>query len=97
MNTPKLPITRLSKFFSEDDYDLHMNMGIEYLHGDLNMTLVLYRVDRTRSETDDVYGESGKDSSRNEVRRENSSMPSRYYRSGEVKAYNRVNGKHQRS
>jgi hypothetical protein len=57
----KLPITRLSKFFSEDDFDLNVQMGQEYLHGDLNMKLVLYQVDRTRTETDDVYGEVGKD------------------------------------
>jgi hypothetical protein len=57
----KLPITRLSKFFSEDDYDLHIQMGQEYLHGDLNMKIVLYRVDRTKSDIDDVYGETGKD------------------------------------
>jgi len=30
----KLPINRLSKFFSTDDFDLHIQMGQEYLHGD---------------------------------------------------------------
>jgi len=57
----KLPISRLSKFFSEDDYDLHIQLGQEYLHGDLNMKLVLYQVDRTKTDIDDVYGEVGKD------------------------------------
>lgn len=57
----KLPITRLSKFFSQDDFDLNVQMGKEYLHGDLNMKLVLYRVDRTKTDIDDVYGEVGKD------------------------------------
>lgn len=57
----KLPITRLSKFFSNDDFDLHMKMGQEYLHGDINMTLVLYRVDKTKSDNDDIYAEAGKD------------------------------------
>jgi hypothetical protein len=57
----KLPITRLNKFFSEDDYDLHIQMGQEYLHGDLNMKLVLYQVDRTTTNTDDVYAETNKD------------------------------------
>jgi hypothetical protein len=57
----KLPITRLSKFFSQDDFDLNVQMGEEYLHGDLNMRLVLYQVDRTRTETDEVYAEIGKD------------------------------------
>lgn len=57
----KLPITRLSKFYSEDDYDLHVQMGQEYLHGDLNMKLVLFRVDKTRSDKDSVYAEAGTD------------------------------------
>ena len=57
----KLPITRMSKFFSQEDFDLQIEMGQEYLHGDLNMKLVLYRVDRAKSDIDDVYGEVGKD------------------------------------
>jgi hypothetical protein len=57
----KLPITRISKFFSQDDFDLNIQMGQEYLHGDLNMRLVLYRVDRQKTDTDNVYAEVGKD------------------------------------
>ena len=57
----KLPITRLAKFFSEEDFDLQIEMGKEYLHGDINMKLVLYQVDRTRTENDEVYAEVGKD------------------------------------
>lgn len=57
----KLPITRLSKFFSQDDFDINIQMGQEYMHGDLNMRLVLYRVDRTKTDTDAIYGEVGKD------------------------------------
>jgi hypothetical protein len=57
----KLPLTRISKFFSTDDFNLHMEMGQEYLHGDINMKVVLYRVDRGKTETDDVYAEVGKD------------------------------------
>lgn len=57
----KLPITRVSKFFSQDDFDLNINMGQEYLHGDINMKLVLYRVDREKTDIDSVYGEVGAD------------------------------------
>lgn len=57
----KLPITRMSKFLSQDDFDLNIQMGEEYLHGDLNMKLVLYRVDRQKTENDDVYAEVGTD------------------------------------
>jgi hypothetical protein len=61
MNNNRLPITRLSKFFGQDDFDLNVQMGQEYLHGDLNMKLVLYRVDRQNTDTDNVYAEVGKD------------------------------------
>ena len=57
----KVPITRLSKFFSQDDFNINIQMGQEYLHGDLNMKLVLYRVDRQNTVTDDIYAEVGKD------------------------------------
>lgn len=57
----KLPITRMSKFLSQDDFDLNIQMGEEYLHGDLNMKLVLYRVDRQKTENDDIYAEVGPD------------------------------------
>jgi hypothetical protein len=57
----KLPITRLSKFFSESDFDLQIRLGEEYLHGDLNTKFVLYRVDREKTDSDNVYAEVGKD------------------------------------
>jgi hypothetical protein len=36
-------------------------MGQEYLHGDINFKLVLYRVDRQKTTVDDVYAEVGMD------------------------------------
>jgi len=57
----KLPITRLGKFFSQDDFNINIQMGEEYLHGDLNMKLVLYRVDLEKTSTDSVYAEVGQD------------------------------------
>ena len=57
-----VPITRLNKFFGAEDLDLDVNMGKEWLHGDMNITLVLYRVDKTKTDNDDIYGEAGKDS-----------------------------------
>jgi len=59
-----IPINRVNKFFSDDDFYLERSMGEEYLHGDLNFTLVLFSVDKKNSQTDDIYGESGK----NEIR-----------------------------
>lgn len=57
----KLPITRLSKFVSQDDFDINIQLGQEYLHGDINFKLVLYRVDREKTSIDDVYAEVGMD------------------------------------
>ena len=62
MTQNRVPITRLNKFFSAEDFDLDINMGEEWLHGDMNFTLVLYRVDRQRTDSDDVYGETSSDS-----------------------------------
>ena len=52
-----VPITRLGKFFGGEDFNLEISMGEEWLVGDMNFKVVLYRVDRYRTKTDDVYGE----------------------------------------
>jgi hypothetical protein len=58
MAKKKVPITRLNKFFSQRDFELDIEMGREYTEGDLNMTVVLYKVDLVNTNTDDVYGEA---------------------------------------
>lgn len=55
------PITRINKFFSEEDFKLEVRLGREAIEGDGNFTLILYRVDRQMTEFDDVYGEGSKD------------------------------------
>ena len=55
----RVPITRLNKFFGGEDFNLQERLGMEYLHGDLNFTLVLFRVDREKSDVDAVYAEAG--------------------------------------
>ena len=60
--TNKVPITRISRFFGEKDFQLNISLGEEWLFGDMNFTVVLYRVDRNRTNQDDVYGEALKDS-----------------------------------
>jgi hypothetical protein len=52
-----VPISRLGKFFGGEDYALDIGMGEEWLIGDMNFTIILYRIDRYKTETDDVYGE----------------------------------------
>jgi hypothetical protein len=56
-----IPITRLGKFFGGEDYSLDINMGQEWLEGDMNFTVILYRIDRYKTKSDDVYGEALED------------------------------------
>ena len=52
-----VPITRLGKFFGGEDLALDIGMGEEWLLGDMNFTVILYRIDRYKTKTDSVYGE----------------------------------------
>jgi len=63
-NNRKIPITRLNKFFSQDDFDLQIEFGREWLDGDINIKVILFQVLQGESLTDDIYGEAG----RNEIR-----------------------------
>jgi hypothetical protein len=58
MQEKLVPITRLGRFFGGEDYALDIDMGQEWLQGDMNFTVILYRVDRYKTKTDDVYGEA---------------------------------------
>jgi len=58
----KVPITRISRFFGEKDFQLNISLGEEWLFGDMNFSVVLYRIDRSKTNQDDVYGEALKDS-----------------------------------
>jgi len=51
------PITRVNKFYDYVDFGLENGMAREYMEGDLNFTVVLFRVDRIKSQTDETYGE----------------------------------------
>ena len=61
MSQRNVPITRLGKFFGGEDFSLDVSIGREWLEGDMNFTLVLYKVDKQKTDTDDVYGETVKD------------------------------------
>lgn len=61
MQEKLVPITRLGRFFGGEDYALDVDMGQEWLEGDMNFTVILYRVDRYKTKTDDVYGEAVSD------------------------------------
>ena len=57
-NKKILPINRMGKFYDSMDFGMENEMAREFLEGDLNFTIILFRVDRLKSQTDDVYGES---------------------------------------
>ena len=57
----RVPITRIGKFFGAEDYNLDLSIGEEWLYGDMNFIVILYRIDRMKTKTDDVYGETLKD------------------------------------
>jgi hypothetical protein len=58
MSKKRYPISRLSKFYDELDFSLENEMAREFIEGDLNFTVVLFQVDRIKSQTDSVWGES---------------------------------------
>jgi hypothetical protein len=60
-NNKITPITRINKFFSEEDFNLEISMGREAIEADGNFTIILYSVDRTSSESSNLYGEASID------------------------------------
>jgi hypothetical protein len=60
-NNKLTPITRVNKFFSEEDFLLEVSLGREAIESDGNFTIILYRVDRQMTEYDGLYTEATKD------------------------------------
>jgi hypothetical protein len=58
MSKQKFPINRMQKFYDSSDFSLENEMAREWMEGDLNMVVVLFEVDRIKSNVDDVYGEA---------------------------------------
>lgn len=90
MNKSNVPITRMNKWFSGRDFSLEVAMGREALEGDLNFTVILYKVDRVNTQSDDIYGEGTKDGIRFNPPIELKVIPT--IEKGENKAYNKNNG-----
>lgn len=53
----KNPINRNHFFFSEEEFELQMDIGMEYLNTQVNQTIVLYEVDLENSNLNSVYQE----------------------------------------
>ena len=58
MSKKRFPISRLHRFYDETDFNLENEMAREFVEGDLNFKVVLFQVDRAKSQTDSVWGES---------------------------------------
>ena len=54
----KIPIKRINKFFSEEDYLFEISLGREAIEGDGNFNIILYRIDRETTQSDDIYNET---------------------------------------
>ena len=56
----KNPINRNKMFFSREDFNLEMEIAREYMEHDMNQTVVLFEVDLSKTNTDDIYHEANK-------------------------------------
>lgn len=87
----KIPVTRNSKFFGNEDFDLELGFSKEYLEQDANQTVILYRVDYEKTNVNDIYKEAKKDTIRFLTPIE---LPVIYdVQDAEIKAYNKDNQK----
>lgn len=57
----RIPINRNNRFFGFEDFRLEVEMGREAIEGDGNFVVILYRVDRENTQSDDIYNEATKD------------------------------------
>lgn len=54
----RVPIKRNGLFYDREQYMFDVDMGREYVEGDMGQSIVLYQVDLTKTNQDDLYGES---------------------------------------
>ena len=56
----KNPINRNQMFFSKSDFEFEIEMARDYLEQDMNQTVVLFEVDLSKTNTNDIYHEATK-------------------------------------
>ena len=56
----KNPIKRNSMFFSKSDFDLEMEIARGYMEEDMNQTVILFEVDLSKTNVNDIYHEASK-------------------------------------
>lgn len=57
-NNTYTPVTRNNMFYSKEDFDLEMELVEGYMEEDVNQTVVVYQVDRTATQMNDIYKET---------------------------------------
>jgi hypothetical protein len=55
----RIPITRLSRYYDDIDFNMELDMAEEIIEGDAGFKIVLFRIDKTHSNVN-IYGESNK-------------------------------------
>lgn len=57
-NNIHTPVTKNNKFYSSEDYEYETGLLMEYIEGDLNQCVVVYEVDRAKTNVSAVYKEA---------------------------------------
>ena len=57
-NNYKTPVTRNRLFYSEEDFDFETDIVMDYLETDTNQTIVVYEVDRDKTNINSTYKEN---------------------------------------
>ncbi len=57
----KAKIVRNNLFYSEEDFLFDQEIAMDYISQDINQTILLFRVDRIKTNVDDIYGETTSD------------------------------------
>ena len=57
----RVPVKRNGLFYDREQFGFDMEMGREYVEGDLSMTVVLYSVNLSKTNQDELYGETRTD------------------------------------
>lgn len=58
------PVNRNNLFYSEDDFQFETDIVEGYIEEDLNQSVVVYEVDRNKTNTNEIYKEAKKDTIR---------------------------------
>ena len=57
-NIKRVPINRNNLFYSDESFAFEVEIGKNYIEQDMNQTLILYQVDESATNINDIYGET---------------------------------------